>query len=183
MFSLFVLIFISSMLQSAGILLPADFNIYAPILFTVIIYTMGYISLGRSQTAQIDETVVKYKDSKLTEEDSEKYFNFLVKYMKEKKPYLKNDLTISELAEAANIPPRYLSQIINTKLNMNFYEFINKYRIDESIRLFNEESAKNYTILAIALESGFQSKTAFNTAFKKFTGKTPSALRKQYQSI
>ena len=178
MASIFVLIFISSMLQSVGLLLFSDFNIYTPIFFTVIIYVMGYILLGKSQTAEIDDNIVKYKGSKLTEKEAEKYLNCLTKYMREKKPYLKNDLTILDLAELTNIPPRYLSQIINTKLSLNFYEFVNKYRIEECIKLFKEESAENYTILALALESGFQSKTAFNTAFKKFTGKTPSALRK-----
>lgn len=69
--------------------------------------------------------------------------------------------------------------LVNTYLGQNFYNFINKYRIEEVKKKLSEDNSKENNILTIALETGFNSKSTFNTVFKKIEGVTPSEYRKQ----
>jgi AraC-like DNA-binding protein len=93
--------------------------------------------------------------------------------MKKQKPYLNSKLALQDLADKMNVNLHTLSWIINDGYNKNFFDFINDYRIEEFKRLATTEQYKNYTFLAIAMDVGFSSKTTFNRAFKKSTGKTP----------
>ena len=101
--------------------------------------------------------------------------------MDSNKPYLKNDLKISELADALAVPAYHLSQVINDEFLVNFYDFINKYRVEEAKKLLIEDN-RNYKILAIAYEVGFNSKATFNRVFKKFTDLTPSEFKEKFSS-
>ena len=102
--------------------------------------------------------------------------------MDEKKPYLIPSITLNELAEKAEIPPRSLSYIINNSLNQTFFDFINRYRVSEAQRLLSDSASNIKTILDILYEVGFNSKSVFNTAFKKHTYMTPSNYRKKHQN-
>lgn len=121
----------------------------------------------------------KYKDSALSRSEIEKYLELLKLHMKSEKPYLSPSLSINELATRASINPRYLSQIINESLGMNFFDFVGKYRIEEAKNKMLESSRGNRNILQILLEVGFNSKSAFYRAFKKNTGMTPSEFIRQ----
>ncbi|GET24422.1 AraC family transcriptional regulator [Prolixibacter sp. NT017] len=121
----------------------------------------------------------KYAGSTLKETDAEEYANRLTLYMAEKKPFLNPDLNLPQLAAELNIPPHHLSQVINKNIGSNFFDFVNRYRVDEvKARITNPEFRK-YSILGIAFECGFNSKSAFNRVFKKFTGLTPSEFRRK----
>lgn len=122
---------------------------------------------------------VKYQKSGLREQLAEEYLDQLLNYMQDKKPYLQNELSIQELAEAVGIQKHHLSRIINERLNKNFYDFINDYRVEEAKRLLLNPAFRHYTTLAIALEAGFSSKATFNAVFKKQTGLTPTAFVSQ----
>lgn len=124
------------------------------------------------------QTQSKYASSNLTVYESNQLKDSLLEYMKTKKPYLDNELTILNLSECLNTTTHKLSQLLNESFNKNFYEFINSYRIDESMNLLNDPKFNNYTILAIAYECGFNSKTTFYTTFKKSVGTTPTQFRK-----
>lgn len=132
------------------------------------------------QIKQISEELdTKYASSSLSEEDLQFYKDIIEKYMAANKPYLDNELTIRKLAVMLEMQPHHLSQVINSALDSNFYTYINKYRIDEVINMMKDPQKKHYTILAIAYDSGFKSKSSFNTIFKKMTGKTPSEYREE----
>jgi AraC-like DNA-binding protein len=103
----------------------------------------------------------------------------LLQYMDANKPYLKSDLKISELADSLSIPYYQLSQLINDEFLVNFYDFINKYRVEEAKKLLIEDD-RNFKILAIAYEVGFNSKATFNRVFKKFTDLTPSEFKGKF---
>ncbi len=120
----------------------------------------------------------KYKYSKLTKDEAGKLINSLNDYVENEKPFLDCDLTLNELAEGINLSPRILSQIINEYFGQNFYDYINKLRVEESKKRL-ADSSSNKTILEILYEVGFNSKSAYNSAFKKLTGLTPTEFRKR----
>ncbi|MDO7874778.1 helix-turn-helix domain-containing protein [Hymenobacter sp. ASUV-10] len=95
-------------------------------------------------------------------------------YMRQHRPYLSPSLTINELATGLKLPPHVLSKVINEGFEKNFFDFINAYRIEEFKAMMATPRAQQYTLLALAMEVGFNSKTAFNRAFKKQTDQTPS---------
>jgi len=94
-------------------------------------------------------------------------------YMQQHKPYLSPSLTIHELAVGLKMPPHVLSKVINEGFGQNFFDFVNAHRVEEFKQLMTGPQARQYTLLALALEVGFNSKTAFNRAFKKQTDQTP----------
>ena len=119
----------------------------------------------------------KYEKTLLPDAIKEEYKNNLIRYMETKKPYLDPSLCLNDLAEKVSIPPHHLSQILNSCLKQNFFDFINSYRIKESKSILVEQGSNKKTILEILYESGFNSKSVFNTAFKKHTGMTPTQFR------
>lgn len=103
----------------------------------------------------------------------------LLKTMEEHHPYLDPSLSLDKLAEQTNMNPKYLSLILNSTLNKNFYEFVNEYRIEKVKELLLSPDLKHLTIAAIANEAGFNSKSSFNSIFKKYTNLTPKEYLKQ----
>ncbi len=126
-----------------------------------------------------EEQKKKYESSNLQELQKDKYIENLSTYFTKHKPYLLPDLTLSQLSEQINIPAHYLSQVINEKLECTFLDFINRYRVEAAKTKLTNPKLSHYTIMAIAYEAGFNSKSTFYAAFKKFSGMTPSAYRKQ----
>jgi len=101
------------------------------------------------------------------------FIQALLKYMSEQKPFLIPELTIVSLADELKVSSEYFSNIINSKLGKNFYDFINHYRIEEfKTRCLLPEN-KSFTLIAIAYDCGFNSKATFNRVFKNITGNTP----------
>ncbi len=104
----------------------------------------------------------------------EGFVHSLLKHMKDRKPHLNPELTISKLSHDLGCAPDYLSAIINGRLNMNFFDFVNHHRIEEFKRLACNPQSKNLTLISLAYDSGFNSKATFNRVFKKEVGCTPS---------
>ncbi|KFF19254.1 helix-turn-helix domain-containing protein [Chryseobacterium sp. JM1] len=106
----------------------------------------------------------------------------LKKYMVEEKPFLDPSLTIQNVSDSTQIPVRDLSLLINHQLGQHFFDFINTYRIEEAKVILKDPAKKKVTVLEILYEVGFNSKSSFNTAFKKYTDLTPTLYRKQLLS-
>jgi AraC-like DNA-binding protein/uncharacterized membrane protein len=102
----------------------------------------------------------------------------LTTYMENEKPYLNPSLSIRNLAEEIKMNTRDVSEIINKHLNQHFFDFVNEYRVKEAMEILKNPTKKELTVLEILYEVGFNSKSSFNTAFKKHTGKTPTQYRK-----
>jgi AraC-like DNA-binding protein len=98
----------------------------------------------------------------------------LLRFMENERPYLNPDLKIHNVATALDEAPYSISQQINQQLGLNFYDFINKYRVEEFKKRVESDEYNNLTLLGIALDVGFNSKASFNRVFKKHTGMTPS---------
>lgn len=124
-----------------------------------------------------DALTTKYANSPLTAALKDTYLEKLLTYMEAERPYLNPTVSINQIAEALDILPKYLSQIINEQLGKNFFDFINSYRIEEAKKMLRENKQQRLTVLEILYEVGFNSKSSFNTAFKKATGQTPSQFR------
>lgn len=103
-------------------------------------------------------------------------------FMETKQPFLDSELTLQKLAGQVGIPAYRLSQIINMHLHKNFFDVVNQYRVEEIKRRMLSPKYNNYTVSMVAIETGFNSKSAFNAAFKKHTGMTPSEFKKQHES-
>jgi AraC-like DNA-binding protein len=116
----------------------------------------------------------------ISEEESKDILERLLKYMTAEKPYLTSTLTLKELSERTEINPRLLSRIINEKKDQNFFDFINSYRIDDAKMILSNPAKRKMTILEVLYGVGFNSKSVFNTTFKKYTGVTPTEYRKRY---
>ncbi|MDW3650580.1 MAG: AraC family transcriptional regulator [Bacteroidia bacterium] len=117
----------------------------------------------------------KYEHSTLNQDEKERILRKLQKKLRDEKQYLNPNLSLAELAHKLEINSNQLSQVINELLGKNFYQLINEYRVEEVKRnILSQEK----TLLGIALESGFNSKSAFNRIFKEITGSTPSAYKK-----
>ena len=177
----FTLIFVMILLQASGIDVLPVYNVTVPILVSIVIYYMGYLGLRQptifSPSEEMGAIPRKYEKSALTPEKGWELTQRLKECMERDRPYLHSELTLSKLAEMLEVPPHHLSQIINETLGQNFFDFINSYRVEEARRLLLSPDKLAYTVLAVAGEAGFNSKTAFNTAFKKSTGQTPSEYR------
>lgn len=98
-------------------------------------------------------------------------------YMTEKEPFLDPSLTIQELSNQINIPVRDLSVLINHHIDQHFFDFVNEYRIQKAMNILKDQSKSQLTVLEILYEVGFNSKSSFNTSFKKYTNLTPTAFR------
>jgi AraC-like DNA-binding protein len=122
----------------------------------------------------------KYKYSALRPEQAEIYLKTLLEFMEKEKPFMEPELTIKTLAKSLNIPHRHLSQVINEKLNQNFLDFINRYRVEEAKKQLIRSTKQKRSILEIAYDAGFNSKATFNAVFKKYARATPSQFRNNY---
>jgi len=158
------------------------FNILVSIVFTIAIYVLGYKGMFQQTILPANDVLPtggKSDELKQTSENKidEYLLNRMLEYMNLQKPYHNPELTVTSLASSLNIGRNQLSEIINTGTGSNFYDFVNKYRVDEVKQLMVNPKFKDFTILAIAFEAGFPSKSTFNSIFKKFTGLTPSEYR------
>lgn len=146
-----------------------------PLTGTIVILIMGFIAFRRSEVFQDTvEERPKYVHSPLSTDLASAIREQLTKVMTEKRLYENPELTLQELAADAGQSPRVISQVLNEHMNQNFFDFVNSCRIDRARELLLENNEK---ILAVAYAVGFNSKSAFNAAFKKYTGTTPSDFR------
>lgn len=168
--------------------LGVEFNFNTDVVFYVmiiaLIFYLGYSGiryknifsddLSANQRIIEPKTTGEYERSGLKAEEASKYHQNLIELMKTSKPYLEPKLTLSNLADELEISVNHLSQVINQYEGKNFFDFVNSFRVEEFKQRVLDPANQNYSILAIALDSGFNSKSSFNQVFKKITGKTPS---------
>ncbi len=149
------------------------------------IFALAITYKGISQSESfsgIQEEVPKYKTSRLKQSDCEEICQKLTEYMKKEKPFLSPTISVEDLALKLEVPTKHLSQAIHTTLNKSFYDLINFYRVEEIKERLLDENSQNLTLLAIAFNAGFNSKSVFNSAFKKFTGMTPKQFKQHLSS-
>ena len=143
-----------------------------------LIFTYKFISfpVGIFQFNLEQETLpkTKYKDSLVQVDEARNVISKMNEYLLNQKSYKDPDYNLNSLAKDMGLPSKMLSQVMNTYMNQNFNDFINNFKVEEFKQLAKAPESAKFSILALALEAGFRSKSVFNSAFKKFTGLTPS---------
>ncbi|MDY8135957.1 helix-turn-helix domain-containing protein [Aquimarina sp. 2201CG5-10] len=147
--------------------------IVGPIVYSIIIYFLSYKAFELKVT-ELNGEVFKTNDNNLL-------FNEISRLMMDAKLYLEPDISLVKLGKMIGKSTQITSSIINQYSNRNFNDFINYYRIQDAKKLLSNEEGDKFTISSIAFDTGFSSLSSFNSAFKKFEGKTPSAYRKGKQ--
>lgn len=144
-----------------------------------------YYDVADAQHAQLPPVPVaqsgqcKYAKSGLDGQRLFEYKNRLDEVMRSQKPFLQPGLTLPRLAEAVDCSVNHLSQVINSGFNMSFFDYLNKYRIDCATELMTGFDGRSQAILNIAYTVGFNSISAFYSAFKKHVGQTPAQYRRE----
>jgi AraC-like DNA-binding protein len=187
----FLILFILGGLNMIGDFIPFDpyFVVFGFIAILSFVYSFYVIRQpvifgeeGKLDYEEKKETE-KYIKSGLKDEQARAYLEMLISLVEEEKPYLERDLSIQDLSAKTGIPRHHITQVLNEKHGKNFFTFINEYRVREVISRFGDPKNNNFTILAIAYDSGFNSKTTFNSIFKSQTGMTPSEYREKATGI
>ncbi|MCZ6693196.1 MAG: helix-turn-helix domain-containing protein [Bacteroidetes bacterium] len=157
-----------------------DFATYSLIwvVLTFLVYVLGYYAMNQPDLFVSARLREKYQGSRLDSTQIGELVSKLDTMMREKQLYKQPRLSNQELAMHMELNTTDLSRIINEGLGRNFFDFVNAYRINEFVQLVQSEVHQHLTLVAIAKEAGFNSKTTFNAAFKKQTGLTPSAFLK-----
>ena len=154
---------------------------------SVFVILIGYFGLKQKVIFSAENNIIegdsgkiqtKYSGSRLTDSEAKQHAGNLADHMKSAKLYLNPDLSLSQLAADLNISVHYLSQVINEQFNLNFFDFVNGYRVEAFKEKIKDPEYRNYSLLGIAFECGFNSKSAFNRIFKQATGLTPSQYKK-----
>ena len=171
---------------------------HVAIALALLVYGIGYMGLRqpevfRYQTAEFpvqtpepepqpaasepETPVSRYERSGLGDAEASQLQESLLGMMERQQPWKESELTLADLATRLNSTPHKLSEVLNSQMRLTFYDFVNGYRVREVQRRIRAGDAHSLKMLALAMDSGFASKSAFNDAFKKHTSQTPSAFR------
>lgn len=191
------IVLIENLFSAMGIDMSRSFML-VPLLTSIFVYATGYIGMYKTeifeqpdvqknliQAHEIEERILsreknqRYEKSGLTEQKASQYLKKLREMMIEEKPYLNPNLTLNDLSEKLNISSHNLSEILNTQLQQNFFDFINQYRVNEVKKYLEDPNKDYFTLFSIALDAGFNSKSGFNSIFKKYLNITPSEYRQK----
>lgn len=144
----------------------------------VMIY-LNYSAFSKSNYFIKTEPDTKYQGSSLSQSQIESIQKKLENLMVAERPYLNSKLSLDELAIKLDVNKKDLSRVINEKFNLNFFDYVNSYRLEDFKNRLKTNQIKTHTLSAIALDSGFNSKTTFNTVFKRLMKMTPSEYLKE----
>lgn len=165
-----------------------DYNMYIDYTNTLLLlslsYIFTYIFIQNPKIIHFEKNKVgiksfsKYEKSGLNETEAQDYIKKMNQLMEKDKPFINSNYSLNDLSESLNLPNHIISEVLNGLIKQGFYDYINNYRIEEFKELLKNPDNQDEKILNLAFDAGFNSKTAFNNAFKKVTGITPSAYRK-----
>jgi len=160
--------------------IPVKFESFliSNIAFLFLYSILFFVAITSPDLVNYKDKKGKYWYSNLGNFEARKLMIQIDEHMKESQIYRRPGLTLKELASAIGISERHVSQVINEVNGQNFYDFINSYRVEHAKSLLIQNANNRRTMFDIFWESGFNSKTTFNTSFKKFTGQTPTEFVK-----
>lgn len=146
-----------------------------------VIYWLGHMGIYKFGIREEQEKIRKFANTQkisVSLPSENEYIAAFEKFIVEEKNYLNSELTLDIVALNLEVSKSYLSRLINAELHTSYTDYINALRVEQAKLTIQNPESEKYTLIAIGLESGFNSKSAFNNAFKKFTGITPSEFKK-----
>ena len=170
-----------------GFVLMTDFDllstntacIFVSAVLSLQIFLVGQLGVANNFTfPDASDEFTKYRSSGLKEEKKDDLTTALHSYILDSKPYLNPSLSLQDLSRSMDLPPYQISQLINETLATNFFDLINGYRVEEFKEKVIDPKYSNLSLLGIAFECGFKSKSGFYKIFKRSTGMTPTEYKK-----
>jgi AraC-like DNA-binding protein len=171
-------------------------NLFMNMILLAVIYYVAYHTLWQREIYPFSdasrEEIISLENEPENGESKKKMIsddeiiNFktqLNQFMINRKPFIDPDMNLIKLAELFGTTSHRLSYIINTGFNKNFFNFINSYRVEEAKSMLLDPKMEQYSVLGVAFEAGFNSKTSFNKTFKQFTGVTPTDFKKSSPAL
>jgi len=146
-------------------------------LLTVLLYFILISELYFNRIEKLHSISLKYSKSRLSDVEIKHYLDKIHDYMIHDQRYKDSTLSLPKIAKDLNLSPNIISQLINEQLKQNFCDYLNNYRIEEAKKMLIDKKKQNLTIASIAYDCGFNSLSAFNNAFKKFTKLKPSEYK------
>tara|TARA_R110002049_G_scaffold162196_1_gene327848 strand:+ start:1153 stop:2283 length:1131 start_codon:yes stop_codon:yes gene_type:complete len=168
-----------------------DFDFFLNIGLTGVVFIISFYgfrqpTVFRSASLEVNniepEEKTSYKRSGLKPEQAQEYIENINDFMVKEKPYLETEFSIYALSESLNISQYYITQSLNETLGKNFYTYVNEFRVKEAKQRLLDPKNDHLTVLGIGFESGFNSKSTFYSIFKKYTGKSPSEYKKEFDN-
>lgn len=154
-----------------------NFNTYLLLVVAFLFYFIAFKLLSKGKDVLPNVEISKYKNSNLNPKLIEQYKADLVRSMETDKLYLNNKLSIVDVSDKLNIPRQYISEVLNEHMNKSFQDFVNEYRVEEFVNRLKNDQNNHFTLLGIATDVGFNSKSSFNATFKKHKGLTPTQFK------
>lgn len=166
-----------------------EIEYFSDLSLVVLTFSVSYFGIKQNylfnKSIRVEEDIIeaeapekeKYKNSTLSDDIKTEYIQTILDFMQTERPHLNPELTIQDLSKQMNITRHHLTEILNNDLGKNFFNFINEYRVEEVKKRLLDSKFEHLTIVAIAFDSGFNSKSTFNSIFKQQTGNTPSKWR------
>jgi len=169
--------------------LPENWYEMAMSVFLIILsYVFLYGIINYPEVIHIDRKQIglnsakKYARPNLSKKESEELMKKMNAYMDKYKPWLIPEFCMADFSQKLAVSGHLISEVTNGLMKQHFFDYVNNYRIEEFKRLLEDPEKKDDKIQFLAYDSGFNSKTTFNTAFKKFTGQTPSVYKRNLKS-
>jgi AraC-like DNA-binding protein len=173
-----IIIFIIVKINFQGDLGDYFIGIYVSLFVMITTYRVMSDSTYFERSASfMDISIGKYRKSSLTEQGKEKILNSILNEFEKKDYYTENLASLADLAKKTGESQHHVSQVINEKLGKSFFELLASYRIEKAKKILSDDNSGKLTIEEVSEMVGYNSKTAFNNAFKKITGQTPSEFR------
>jgi AraC-like DNA-binding protein len=153
---------------------------------SIVIYWLGHLGIYKFAVLEERKKIRTFSATSeqfsIVEKQKNEHIIAIEKILIEDKNYLDASLTLEKVADQLQLSKSHLSRIINTELKTSFTEYLNALRVEEAKRYLANPDFSNYTLVAVGLEAGFNSKSTFNLAFKKLTGLTPSQFKKTHSN-
>ncbi len=167
----------------AGFQIVGNVDMVVGIMIAVAVYTMGYLGLKQGALAPDGGSVwregSKYERSGLSTDQADHLVGRITEMVEDSHIYRQPGLTLQQFGDQLGISTHHLSQLLNERMETTFFDLINSSRVDDAKRLLSDPNYDHLTLVAVAFEVGFNSKSAFNSAFKRYTHVTPSKFKKQ----
>ena len=172
------------LLITVGVLIGLVYRIYQKQLIVTQPTQIVSPPILRDRSIRSERRVVlpkkRYANSTLRQRDKVAYQKRIIDHLEQSKVYRQPDLTIKKLAQQVQLPPHYVSQVLNEQLNSSFLEVINRYRIEEATKLLQAPESRELPLVAIGRKVGFQAKSTFYAVFKKYVHCSPGDYRKRF---